>query len=277
MKTNSFQKKLASYSAVASAIFAIQNSDAQIIYTDVSPDSIIMNEGSYNLDLNNDGVFDAFIELVKWKSGYIPSAPQIYAGNSNSFFSIPVTPFYTGSTSFNNYVRRFDAGELVDSLLTFENAYSQRFVKCYQGNVYGEWSNVSDGFMAIRFTTEGSVHFGWLRLGFSECGSIVTVKDYAYQATPGKGIKTGESIDAVNEVSIFNNISVQSSDDQLKIVTTGIKLPATFKIFNSDGQVMIKAEIKNEISFIPISRFPSGLYIVSIESKGKIYSAKFIH
>ena len=55
-----YAAKLKSYSAYAAAFFASANAaDAQVVYTDISPDQTFNTDGaSYDLDLNNDGTFD---------------------------------------------------------------------------------------------------------------------------------------------------------------------------------------------------------------------------
>ncbi|MCF8330599.1 MAG: hypothetical protein K9I37_09705, partial [Crocinitomicaceae bacterium] len=57
MKTStpSKQSKLAQYTAVAGALIAGSNVNAQIVYTDVSPDAVLDSlSAPYMLDFNND-------------------------------------------------------------------------------------------------------------------------------------------------------------------------------------------------------------------------------
>jgi len=58
---SSLKKKLAGYSAMASAMLAANHntSDAQVVYHDILPDTFITDQNlTYNLDMNNDGVTD---------------------------------------------------------------------------------------------------------------------------------------------------------------------------------------------------------------------------
>src|SRR5438874_601180 len=60
-------KKISAYSSVAASVAALpKDSDAQIIYSDISPDFTLEcaphNYGFYDLDLNNDGVADFRIQ-----------------------------------------------------------------------------------------------------------------------------------------------------------------------------------------------------------------------
>src|SRR5262245_30117494 len=51
--------KLKCYSALVSSIVAANYSaEAQIIYTDVNPDVVILPNNNYLLDMNNDGIMD---------------------------------------------------------------------------------------------------------------------------------------------------------------------------------------------------------------------------
>ena len=58
-KKSTLSQKLLSYSALVSAVLAgSKEADAQILYTDISPDDTTNVPGVYLLDLNNDGVID---------------------------------------------------------------------------------------------------------------------------------------------------------------------------------------------------------------------------
>ena len=73
MKKNQLEEKdlltgkLLSYSAAAGALFALgQEADAQVIYTDVDPDSTVIapevqSQAIFEIDMNNDGTTDVTI------------------------------------------------------------------------------------------------------------------------------------------------------------------------------------------------------------------------
>ena len=73
-KKATLSKKIKSYSALAGSIIAVSASaDAQVVYTDVSPDSVINTSGGfYNIDLNADGTTDfQVLTMSVSTSGYV--------------------------------------------------------------------------------------------------------------------------------------------------------------------------------------------------------------
>ena len=50
------QKKLTTF--IVTAMMISLSANAQIVYTDIIPDTTLSNPGNYNLDLNNDGQID---------------------------------------------------------------------------------------------------------------------------------------------------------------------------------------------------------------------------
>src|SRR6185503_20134700 len=84
MKKN-LSQKLISYSALAAAgILNIQKSDGQIVYTDVNDTTISL--GTYDLDLNNDGIVDFFIS-------------RYYVGEFSAVTLLPENNWAMGSTA----------------------------------------------------------------------------------------------------------------------------------------------------------------------------------
>jgi hypothetical protein len=68
MKNLSLRKKLTGYSAIAATVLSIQNSEAQIVYHDLNPDVNVLDEDTFYLDLDNDGVNDfQFVGDSNWE------------------------------------------------------------------------------------------------------------------------------------------------------------------------------------------------------------------
>lgn len=88
MKINSsLAKKLKAYSALAGVVaVAPMAVNAQIIYTNVEPDTVVnFPDGVYNLDLNNDGIIDFEFHLEK----YISSNRS---GNTSTWRYLEIAP-----------------------------------------------------------------------------------------------------------------------------------------------------------------------------------------
>ncbi|MCY7411311.1 MAG: hypothetical protein LH473_13645, partial [Chitinophagales bacterium] len=165
MKSTLLQKKLAAYSAMATAICAASNADAQIVYTDVNPDVTVNTGDTYDVDLNNDGIVDYKVHAGKnnantWKS------VEIYSSKSSN---TNVVAAYLGAFSYY-YANLFSAGDPIDQAATFYPAYpfvTLNFVYS-TGSVQGAWHGAVDGYAGLRFNINGEQHYGWIRLDVAE-------------------------------------------------------------------------------------------------------------
>ena len=191
MKEHTFKEKLAAYAAMATAYLAANSveADAQIMYTDVNPD-LHINQGFFNLDLNNDGITDFKLsedgneisttsqfhqdeyylmqcqgqnKLIENSQDFpypIPCGQSIDSNNNNGnnaalrWFSI--TQFF-GSSS---------------STLTFASG---------SGYFFPGTSNVG-----VKFIAGGGTHYGWARLTITN-GELI-LKEYGYNETPDSAI-----------------------------------------------------------------------------------------
>jgi hypothetical protein len=61
----------------------------------------------------------------------------------------------------------------------------------------GSWVNSKNRYLGLRFKIKGKIHFGWARLSVQVQNHTVvgTLTGYAYETTPGKPIKAGQTKD----------------------------------------------------------------------------------
>jgi len=59
----------------------------------------------------------------------------------------------------------------------------------------GQWFNVSDRYLGLKFVIKGKFHYGWARLSVIVGGGSITaaLTGYAYETIPGKSIKAGQT------------------------------------------------------------------------------------
>jgi hypothetical protein len=57
---------------------------------------------------------------------------------------------------------------------------------------YGAWPGVEDGYLGVKFHISGNVHYGWIRLSAAARDPRATLKDWAWESTPGESIDAGE-------------------------------------------------------------------------------------
>jgi hypothetical protein len=66
-----------------------------------------------------------------------------------------------------------------------------------------QWANVTNRYLALKFSIKGKVHFGWARLSVSctpGTGAVTgTLTGYAYETTSGKSLRSGQKADDPGE------------------------------------------------------------------------------
>jgi hypothetical protein len=67
----------------------------------------------------------------------------------------------------------------------------------YSGNYRssGQWKQTSRNFLGFKFTVNGEVHYGWVRVNVvaTDKGMYAAVSEYAYETIPNKPIRTGQT------------------------------------------------------------------------------------
>jgi hypothetical protein len=57
----------------------------------------------------------------------------------------------------------------------------------------GNWLDVRNRDLGLKFTIKGKIHFGWERLSTTACAAHGTLRGYAYETIPVKPIVTGKT------------------------------------------------------------------------------------
>ena len=170
------------------------SSKAQIVYTDVVPDSTIsLTNNSYYLDLNNDETvdFSFMVDLGTTRCG------ETGFGNWGSADVNPVN----GSkiVKAGGYPRALEVSEIIDSSLIWSGSVEQtlRYVKFgpFCSSSYGNWDNPNDHYLGLRILADSNVYYGWVRLSVSVSAfsSSVTIRDYACNYAPSQPILAGQT------------------------------------------------------------------------------------
>jgi hypothetical protein len=186
--SGSLHQRLNSYALVASAagvgvgVLALAPpAGARIIYT--AAHVLISSNTYYDLDLNNDGT------------------PEVQLRNrASSLYSF----LYANSMNdarVRGPKRVGTASALTDGIrIGADNEHFKRqhyfmFATSHRGNEYGNWGNVSNRYLGVRFKIKGATHYGWARLSVKvEPYKITaTLTGYAYETIPNKPIIAGKT------------------------------------------------------------------------------------
>jgi Secretion system C-terminal sorting domain len=282
--------------AVIIMIFSFEIANAQIIYTDIIPDTILSNPGNYNLDLNNDGQNDF-----------------VFSGNIDTLICGPgpcrgivstskVTP---GSLSWvadtiNVQAGKFDSGDLINaSTSLWSNTPNQAiYIKTgscggqcsgippsgssfVNGATAGLWNNVADKYIALKIQVSGSIYYGWVRLDVGTNGYPIKIKDYAYNSIPNLFILAGDTgtgptgIIENKALSIYlfpnpatNHLTIAfgSNNKNVEVTITDISGKIIYSTTASETQ-QIEVNTKD---------FAKGIYVVQIQAADFIATKKLI-
>jgi hypothetical protein len=190
---------LKSYSIAAAAagvsMFALtQPADAEVIVTRTN---ISVGSTPIFLDINDDGIAD-------FKFSYYLKQP--YNGRDGSLNVRPlrhdaVVGDFGRPDCECSYAVALYRGASVGPSAHFgsqERAVIERF-GFYAGplgyffELYGNWANVSDRYLGVKFLIDGRPHYGWVRLTVDAGDAYVggTITAYAYETVPNKPIIAG--------------------------------------------------------------------------------------
>lgn len=270
MKPSALNKKLKSYSALAGSIVAIgSQSDAQVVYTDINPDSTVTVGGSsYFLDLDNDGNFDFAVNLNIGSGSYTSQQVAISPIGSNAIAGDTVGA-YVYPFAFNN-------GDTIQSGLQFNMGSNQSMASYFgPGYFYGNWSGVTDKYAGLYFYIGTQIHYGWARLDIDSTADQFTIKDYAYNTVADEYILAGETGVGIIESTNANDLLIYSLDKNIviKFLKEGIA-EGKISISNMPGQVIHTSEINDKQITINLEKEKTGIYFITVAQKNGTYTKK---
>lgn len=245
--------------ALASIFFFSANytTTAQIIYTDVIPDSTKTNFSNLTIDLDNDNVGDFMIESQLISSlGYV-SLKGGLLGLSNY-----VLENNTGSPLALNY------GDSIGPNCTVwkqMNGVNQQMAGYAGGTAGGTWPGVGDRYLGFKFLIGSNYHYGWARLNVSSSSVMYTLYDYAYESSADTKILAGhKGLAGVNETKNENTFAMfpNPANNVLNICANSTVKKIEF--YSLQGQLIksFSPELNEKKIAINISELSSGVYFI---------------
>lgn len=299
MKTKTqkpYQFTIPQYTCMAIAFLAIQNIQAEVIYTDVDPDILLDDNGEVSaLDMDLNGTIDfAFLKNIgayytDWGSELkyftaLRCGPQIMENEvAGSYFTV-------GSAMYSSYIterpyalpENFD----VDIMLSFQNDGYQLMAK----RVFNEdgdlinfggkwWPEKTNAYIGVHFLDAAEqYHYGWIRVTVSDSTENLIIHDYAYELIPETGIKTGSLISTpISSQPVKDNINIYCDGSVINIIATqsGNSGPILFELFDIEGKrILSKEQLQDIVQIHP--DLPTGTYIVKCTVNGEISTKKIV-
>lgn len=206
----SFYKRLSDYSAIAGITMLSSNVFSQVIYKNIEPDFLGIEDSIFHLDLNNDGIVD--LKLNQNFSSSASSSETSWENYIHEFSSFELNGYGVNATKLfgNDSIAVLEIGDTIGisspwlggGLMRFRS-HEWTFHSTYWGgewnnldnNSFGNWLNETDKYIGVKLIYGGEPYFGWVRLSVNLEQFIV--KDYALSEIPNVPVLAGQ-IDCEN-------------------------------------------------------------------------------
>ncbi|MFT6166714.1 MAG: hypothetical protein ACJAV5_001469 [Vicingaceae bacterium] len=285
------KSKLKHYSALAASVVALDAS-AQVVYTNINDTTLVNNGDYFDIDLNNDGIREGRIEFIDISSTFYSSSFILKAAEVDSLVNASVnvinSVFGTTTTStsstyvaaplnlnanISNSLNNWSSGpatttyssSLFNGVLIGGKAVINSSSTTSTTSV-GQFPGVGDRFLGVKFTIGTSTHYGWLRLDMSANSDSLTIKDFAYQATPNTAILAGDTGTAVglSKRNLKDKLDYFAANGRIKI-NSELTSNSTLSIFDLSGK-LLQSELISTQKEISIQGNLQGIYIVEIRN-----------
>jgi hypothetical protein len=274
--------RLKQYTAVAGAIVAQGNINAQVVVTDLNPDVIVDSlSAPYSLDFNNDAnpELNFFVQHINGSS----STQGVQFTYDGAVAGLNITPGMnligapgTGSSSSSFQLTALNNGDPIASAANFGTSANNILgldmivdaglfgqIPIQQGN----FLNQSNKYLGGKLTAGANTFYGWVELSVNSNASQITIHKYAYQSTPNTSILAGEGGNAgLEQVALENKVTIIGTPENVKINVTPDLIGAAVSIVSMSGQSLksdVLTDVNNTISFDGIS---TGIYQVVVST-----------
>ncbi|MGH9496691.1 MAG: hypothetical protein ACRD3B_16960 [Candidatus Sulfotelmatobacter sp.] len=192
-------KAIAAYATAASAVgvallAATPPAEAKIVYTKTRQTFTGVTQ-PHPIDLNHDGVADFSVSYCSCR----PHAPTAWTLTGPAGNSVRFGPAFPGSAG------ALPGGAPIGPKQAFIPVSSNNVFLAlrgyYVGYYYsgGSWLGGKNAYLGLKFMIHGEVHFGWARLTVPKNLKSVILTGYAYETTPNKPLKAGQTSEAASD------------------------------------------------------------------------------
>ncbi|OFY23774.1 MAG: hypothetical protein A2W98_02610 [Bacteroidetes bacterium GWF2_33_38] len=197
------------------------SANAQIIYTDIDPDTTIVCPSTvpctgcdsshfFYFDLNLDGSDDFYLTARHY---------QFEEGNWYDGYTLLIEPLDTNAL----YWTYLSYGSIIGENLTW-----------YTIATFNSWPFNTDHYVGLRLFKNNQLYYGWLLIRpvvLSDRG--ITIKEYAYNTIPNKSIKAGETITGVPSTEITDT-NIYITNKILNVIN--VSPDCIIDLYNMNGQ-----------------------------------------
>jgi hypothetical protein len=265
--SKNLSKRLAQYGALSAAVLGVADASGQVTYTDVNPDIVLDIAGEFAVDFtgtgavnvnitNPDGLANGFAALA------FPSSGGALVG------------FTAGGYEYPNVLVD---GDVIDDASGY-TAPGVRGDLNYYGCAYSnsQWCDfVEDGILGVSFVFDGNTHYGWVRMDTDVNGeNLITIKGYAFEATPDTAIVAGDEGVLGNNDNNLNGFAQYVADGQLNLKANTAMSSVT--VFDISGKQVIAQKVTSTNAQVNLAGLNTGVYIAKVSIGSSEESFKFV-
>jgi hypothetical protein len=259
------KQKLLKYSSLGSAITLIAGQgEAQIVYVD--PPDIVINNGAFDIDLNNDGVFDfRFYDLEAGSSEIV-----YFVGNDYSDQVLDGTHCFGGYWFFPKMIHN---GQIIKNNVpgnwnapTYGVGTFAVFCSASGSCNIDIWEGKNKGFFAFRFKelpAQNNYNYGWMRVSVSANCQGMKIHDWAYNSQQGASIMAGETMRMAESADESGSGLLVHAENNILHIGNNInaEILQVF-IYNISGQLLLQTKTSGDATEVDLNAFPSGMLMV---------------
>lgn len=260
--------KLARYASVAGSLLGAGAAQGQIDYVDIPDTTVQMNNGRYDIDLDQDGNPD--FRMTQY----------LDTGSTGLLDAIIITPFDSlysrvagepeGGFSYPFKMLPGDSLKLDTRWEGNTDLRSGYLVSQYDGTPYPNsyWKGpVTNGFLGLRIIKNDGFHFGWVRLDVASDNRSFTVKDFGYQTVAEEGMQVGEpTLSAVEHM--LEEIELRQSGSAILLSKPSGYGVVNVRILDITGRPVHDTDWEGESLSLGTGNQPAGVYLVEFTSDG---------
>lgn len=250
--------------------------NAQIVYTDINPDSTttIISEPPGEavniapIDFNGDNTkeYDFYWNDLGANGWYMN---MNYQSNDLNLNGTQTNPWD------HRYLEPMTLGTAINSSSNWGNSSLNPLI----ADTYGpNFQGAGDRYVGCKFTLGTNTHYGWVRVSFDTNLTLI-VKDYAYESTPNTPINAGDKgVASVDDISFDTYFSIYPIPTSTRLTIETIKEVKikSVRIINLTGQIIYSTN-ETLINTINIPESLQGPYFLQIETaENKVFNKKII-
>jgi len=284
MKTLSSSNKtrLKQYTAVAGALVAQSNLNAQVVATDLNPDVVVDSlSAPYSLDFNNDAnpELNFFVQHVSGAS----STQGVQFTYEGAIAGVQMTPGMTllgatgtGSSSSSFQLTALNNGDPISSAANFGTSSYNALgadilvdagplgqIPVQQGN----FLNQSNKFLGGKLVAGANTYYGWVELSVNANASQITIHGFGYQSTANTGILAGEGANSgLEQIAIADKVTIVGTPENVKINVTPDLIGAEVSFVSMSGQLLKSEKLTDVYNTISFDQLTTGIYQVVVST-----------